>query len=84
MMNKEILSKESLTNPYKQLEDFYTKFVSESKNSIAIALLKISTPGNSPELKAFIEESGGIEEVLKNYNFNDSEKEVLKQLSENL
>lgn len=84
MMNKEILSKESLTNPYKQLEDFYTKFVSESKNSIAIALLKISTPGNSPELKAFIEEAGGIDEVLKNYNFNDSEKDFLKQLAENL
>ena len=84
MMNKEILSKESLTNPYKQLEDFYTKFVSESKNSIAIALLKISTPGNSPELKAFIQEAGGIDEVLKNYNFNDSEKDFLKQLAENL
>ena len=84
MMNKEILSKESLTNPYKQLEDFYTKFVSESKNSIVIALLKISTPGNSPELKAFIQDAGGIEEVLKNYNLNDSEKDSLKQLFENL
>ena len=81
--DKALLSEEALTNPYKQLDEFYNLFVKPNHNSILSTFMKILVgPNSSTEIKKIVTDAGGIDAYLASSTLSDTDKAEVKKLYE--
>lgn len=81
--DKALLSEEALTNPYKQLDEFYNLFVKPNHNSILSTFMKIlAGPNSSTEIKKIVTDAGGIDAYLASSTLSDTDKAEVKKLYE--
>lgn len=84
-VDKTLLSKEALTNPYKQLDEFYEQFIKPNHNSVLVTVIKTKAdPSTVTMVRKTVTDSGGIDAYLASSSLSDTDKAAVKKVYEAL
>ena len=84
-VDKTLLSKEALTNPYKQLDEFYEQFVKPNHNSILVTVIKTHADSSTVAMiRKTVTDAGGIDAYLASSSLSDIDKAEVKKVYEAL
>ena len=84
-VDKTLLSKEALTNPYKQLDEFYEQFIKPNHNSVLVTVIKTKAdPSTVNMVRKTVTDSGGIDAYLASSSLSDTDKAEVKKVYEAL
>lgn len=84
-VDKTLLSKEALTNPYKQLDEFYEQFIKPNHNSVLVTVIKTKAdPSTVTMVRKTVTDSGGIDAYLASSSLSDTDKAEVKKVYEAL
>lgn len=84
-VDKTLLSKEALTNPYKQLDEFYEQFIKPNHNSVLVTLIKTKAdPSTVTMVRKTVTDAGGVDAYLASSSLSDTDKAAVKKVYEAL
>ena len=84
-VDKTLLSKEALTNPYKQLDEFYEQFIKPNHNSVLVTVIKTKAdPSTVTMVRKTVTDAGGIDAYLASSSLSDTDKAAVKKVYEAL
>ena len=82
-VEKTRLSKEALTNPYKQLDEYYEQFIKPNHNSVLATIIKTHlNPSTTNMVLKTVTDAGGIDAYLASSSLSDNEKAEVKKVYE--
>lgn len=84
-VEKTRLSKEALTNPYKQLDEYYEQFIKPNNNSVLATIIKVHlNPSTNTIVHKTVTDAGGIDAYLASSSLSDTDKAEVKKVYEAL
>lgn len=84
-VEKTRLSKEALTNPYKQLDEYYEQFIKPNHNSVLATIIKTHlNPSTTNMVHKTVTDAGGIDAYLASSSLSDNDKAEVKKVYEAL
>lgn len=84
-VEKTRLSKEALTNPYKQLDEYYEQFIKPNHNSVLATIIKTHlNPSTTNMVLKTVTDAGGIDAYLASSSLSDNDKAEVKKVYEAL
>lgn len=84
-VEKTRLSREALTNPYKQLDEYYEQFIKPNHNSVLATIIKTHlNPSTTNMVLKSVTDAGGIDAYLASSSLSDNDKSEVKKVYEAL
>lgn len=84
-VEKTRLSREALTNPYKQLDEYYEQFIKPNHNSVLATIIKTHlNPSTTNMVLKSVTDAGGIDAYLASSSLSDNDKAEVKKVYEAL
>lgn len=84
-VEKTRLSREALTNPYKQLDEYYEQFIKPNHNSVLATIIKTHlNPSTNTIVHKTVADAGGIDAYLASSSLSDTDKAEVKKVYEAL
>lgn len=84
-VKKTRLSREALTNPYKQLDEYYEQFIKPNHNSVLATIIKTHlNPSTTNMVLKSVTDAGGIDAYLASSSLSDNDKAEVKKVYEAL
>lgn len=84
-VDKTRLSKEALTNPYKQLDEYYEQFIKPNHNSVLATVIKVhADPSTTNIVRKTVTDAGGIDAYLASSSLSEADKIEVKKVYETL
>ena len=74
-----------MTNPYKQLDEYYEQFIKPNHNSVLATVIKVhADPSTTNIVRKTVTDAGGIDAYLASSSLSEADKVEVKKVYETL